>query len=164
VAGNEHKRESTTHAEANHANLANALWMTSEPRATRLDILKRWAGPGNKIPGDGSNATQDSAQVIEINGKRKETSFGKPVSLIAVVFAHASNVVQYDDPRVLGTCRRLGEIAPHLPARRRNEYISHQIASFVLCATTAVMEFTGVVRSLLGGISGCFNRVLMGSN
>jgi hypothetical protein len=128
VAGNEHEHESTTHAEANHANLAIALWMTRKPRAARLNVIKRRTGSGNKIPGDGADAAQDSAQVIEINGKRKEASFGKPVSLIAVVFAHAANVVQYDDPRVeLGICW-FGKIASHLPAWRRNEYVSHQIA------------------------------------
>jgi hypothetical protein len=121
-----HQREPTPHAESNHANLTGAFLVLSKPLTTGFDIIERRAGPRDKIPRYRADATQESAQVIEINSKRKEAGLSKPVSLIAMVFAHPANIVQDNDPGVRLRICRLGEVTPHLSARCLNHDISHQ--------------------------------------
>jgi hypothetical protein len=102
------------------------MWVTNQPRATSFDVIKCRARPGNKVTGYCSDTSQKTAHVIEVNGKSEKTGLSKPVSLVAVVFTHATHIVQYDDTRMWFRISRLGKITPHLPPWCRNEYLGHR--------------------------------------
>jgi hypothetical protein len=113
AARHEQQRESTTHAEADHADLTGATGLAAKPKTTCLDIIERGAFAFHQISGYCTQTAKHSSAIVQIDGKGNEPCLGEPVGLASVVLAHSPHVVQHNGARVWFRTWRFGKVARH---------------------------------------------------
>jgi len=97
VAGGEKQGEAATHAEADDTDAAITTWLGEEPASGGFDVVEGGACAGGEVADDLADADQAAAFVIEVRGNGEKAGLGEPVGLIAVVLAHAKDIVEDDD-------------------------------------------------------------------
>ena len=80
---------------------------------------------GNHVANDLADADEPAALVVEVGSDGEEAGLGEPVGLVAMVLAHAEDVVQDDDAGDRAWGGRNGEPGGHLAARSRDEDVGH---------------------------------------
>jgi cobalamin biosynthesis Co2+ chelatase CbiK len=71
--------------------------LCEEPTSCGLDVVEGRTGAGNHVADDLTNADEPTALVVKVGRNCEEAGLGEPVSLVAMVLAHAKDVVQNDD-------------------------------------------------------------------
>jgi hypothetical protein len=99
VPGGEQESEPATHTEPDNANSSVAAGLPEEPTLRGLDVVEGRTLAGNHVADDLTNADEPTAFVVKVGRNCKEAGLGEPARLVAMVSAHAKDVVQNDDAR-----------------------------------------------------------------
>ena len=149
VAGDEQQGESAAHAEADDADFAVAVGLGQEPAARGFDVVEGGSRTGHQVAHDRAEAEKKAAPVVEVDGEGKEAGLGQPIGLVAVIPAHAEDVVKDDDAGHGAGGGRNGELSGHLAARSWDEDVGHGrsrniVLYFLMSARFYSRSVTGV--------------------